>query len=254
MDGILAAEHRRTRAGPSASFRCYIGTMSPRPPALVLISRALIVLAIESALLAWGLGGFHALVSSPRAWALIAIWGVVGVTLVLMRPARGQDVARAEKDPMAMVALAVIPLAIPGVAAWGGRLGVWPLPAPELVGWLGVALSALGLALRVAAMRQLGVRFSPLLALQREHALETTGWYARVRHPGYLGSLLASWGAAIVFGSAMALPLAALMTAFQWDRLRREERLLEGRFGDAWRAYAARTGALLPRLGGGGGS
>jgi hypothetical protein len=78
MVGILAAEHRRTRAGPSASFRCYIGTMSPRPPALVLISRALIVLAIESALLAWGLGGFHALVSSPRAWALIAIWGVAG--------------------------------------------------------------------------------------------------------------------------------------------------------------------------------
>ena len=223
--------------------------MSPRPPALVLVIRPLIVLAIESALLAWGLGGVHALLNSPRAWALIAIWGVVGLTLSFARPARGQDIARAEKDPLAMVALALLPLAIPGVAAWGGRLGVWPLPAPERLGWLGVALSALGLGLRVAAMRQLGVRFSPLLALQREHALETTGWYARVRHPGYLGSLLASWGTAIVFGSAMALPLAALMTAFQWDRVRREERLLEGQFGDAWRAYAARTGALLPRLG-----
>ena len=222
--------------------------MSPRPPALVIVTRALIVLAIESALLAWGLGGVRALVATPRAWALIAIWGVVGVTLGFARPARGQDIARAEKDPLAMVALALLPLSIPGVAAWGGRLGVWPLPAPELLGWLGVALSAIGLGLRVAAMRQLGVRFSPLLALQREHALETTGWYARVRHPGYLGSLLASWGTAIAFGSAMALPLALLMTAFQWDRVRREERLLEGQFGDAWRAYAARTGALLPRL------
>jgi protein-S-isoprenylcysteine O-methyltransferase Ste14 len=155
----------------------------------------------------------------------------------------------AEKDPLAMLALALLPLTTPAVAAWGGRLGVWPLPAPELVGWIGVALSAIGLAIRVAAMRQLGVRFSPLLAVQREHALETTGWYARVRHPGYLGSLLASWGAAIAFGSAMALPLVALMTAFQWDRVRREEQLLERHFGDTWRAYAARTGALLPRLG-----
>jgi protein-S-isoprenylcysteine O-methyltransferase Ste14 len=224
--------------------------MRPRPPAFVLVVRALIVLAFESALLAWGLGGPRALVASPRALALIAVWGVVGVTLSFARPARGQDIVRAEKDPLAMLALVLLPLAIPGVAAWGGRLRVWPLPVPELLGWTGVALSAIGLGIRVAAMRQLGARFSPLLAVQREHALETTGWYARVRHPGYLGSLLASWGAAIVFGSALALPLAALMTAFQWDRVRREEKLLAGEFGDAWRAYAARTGALLPRLGG----
>ena len=96
-------------------------------------------------------------------------------------------------------------------------------------------------------MRQLGARFSPLLGLQRDHALEITGLYAVVRHPGYLGSLLASWGAAIAFGSAMALPLAVLMTAFQWARVRREEALLASQFGDAWRAYAERTGALLPR-------
>ena len=59
--------------------------MSPRPPAVVIVTRALIVLAIESALLAWGLGGVGALLASPRAWALIAIWGVVGVTLGFAR-------------------------------------------------------------------------------------------------------------------------------------------------------------------------
>src|SRR5262245_51386853 len=218
--------------------------MSSRPPVPVSVARALIALAIESLLLAWGLGGLAALAHSPRALALIAIWGVVGVTLSVTRPVRAQDIASAEKDPLAMAALALLPLAIPGVAAWGGRLGVWPLPAPDVLGWCGVALSAAGLALRVAAMRQLGARFSPLLALQREHALETTRWYARVRHPGYLGALLASWGAAIAFGSGLALPLAAAMTLVQWLRVRREETLLARHFGDAWRAYAARTGAL----------
>ena len=222
--------------------------MSPRPPAPVIVVRIIVALAIESALLAWGLGGVRALLASPRALALIAVWGVAGLTLGFTRPARGQDIVRAEKDPLAMIALAILPLAIPGVAAWGGRLGVWLLPAGEALGWAGVALSGVGLGIRIAAMRQLGVRFSPLLAVQREHALETTGWYARVRHPGYLGALAASWGAAITFGSALALPLALQMTAFQWDRVRREERLLESQFGDAWRAYAARTGALLPRL------
>ena len=222
--------------------------MADRPPLPLLVLRALIALALEAALLAWGLGGVYALVISPRALALLAIWGVTGITLSVTRPVRGQDVSRAERDPLAMLALALVPLAIPGVAAWGGRIGRWPLPAPEFVGWLGVALSAIGLWIRVSAMRQLGARFSPLLAVQREHALETTGWYAVVRHPGYLGALLASWGTALAFGSALALPLAAAMTVFQLGRVRREEALLAGHFGEAWCDYARQTGGLWPRL------
>lgn len=223
--------------------------MADRPPLPLVLVRVLLVLAVEAGLLAWGLGGLRALVGSPRALALLALWGAGGVTLGSTRPARGQDVTRSERDPLAMVALALLPLVIPGVAAWGGRIGRWPLPAPDPVGWLGVALTGLGLWIRISAMRQLGARFSPLLALQREHALETTGWYSLVRHPGYLGTLLANWGAALAFGSALALPLAGALTLVQFDRVRREERLLAGHFGDAWRDYARRTGALLPRLG-----
>jgi len=48
--------------------------MSPRPPAPgIVVLRTLIVLALESALLAWGLGGVQPLLASPRALALIAI-------------------------------------------------------------------------------------------------------------------------------------------------------------------------------------
>src|SRR5262249_23324469 len=145
--------------------------MSPRPPLPVLVLRALIALALEAALLTWGLGGPGALAHSPRAIALLVIWGVVGITLSISRPARGRDIVTSKKAPLAMLLLAVIPLAIPGVAAWGGRMILWPLPAPEILGWVGVALSSIGLGIRVAAMRQLGTRFSPLLAVQREHAL-----------------------------------------------------------------------------------
>lgn len=222
--------------------------MADRPPLPIVLFRVLVVLAAEAGFLAWGLGGVRSLAVSPRALALLAIWGAGGIVLGMTRPARGQEVARSEPDPFAMVALLLLPLAIPGVAAWGGRIGRWRLPAPELTGWLGVALSALGLWIRISAMRQLGARFSPLLALQREHALERTGWYAVVRHPGYLGALLASWGAAITFGSALALPLAGALTLVQLERVRREERLLAGHFGDAWSDYARGTGALLPRL------
>ncbi len=221
--------------------------MVDAPPLPLRLARALVALAIEGALLAWGLGGAAALLASPHALALLAVWGAAGVTLTLTRPGRGQDVARSEKDPLAMLLLALIPLGTPALAAWGGRAGHWLLPAPGAFGWAGVALSALGLHVRVSAMRQLGARFSPLLAVQREHALETSGWYAVVRHPGYLGALLANAGAAIAFGSAVALPFALVMAVVQADRVRREEALLARHFGSAWQAYARRTGALFPR-------
>ncbi|MEQ1832084.1 MAG: isoprenylcysteine carboxylmethyltransferase family protein [Candidatus Eisenbacteria bacterium] len=220
----------------------------PSPPLVLRLARAAVALAVDLLLLAWGMGGFAAVFAAPRALALLAIWGAAGVTLTLTRPTRGQDTTRTEKDPFAMLLLAIIPLGTPALSAWGARTGTWLLPAPEALGWLGVALSALGLYMRVAAMLQLGTRFSPLLAVQREHALETTGWYAVVRHPGYLGALLANLGASIAFGSALALPAALVMVVVQADRVRREERLLAGHFGEVWQAYARRTGALLPRL------
>src|SRR5262249_30917035 len=127
-----------------------------RPPLPLVLLRVALALAFEAALLAWGLGGVRALAASPLDLALLAIWATTRVTLGVSRPARGQDVARAVKDPLSLLALALLPLAIPGVAAWGGRLGRWPLPAPDVLGWSGVALSALGLWIRVAAMRQLG--------------------------------------------------------------------------------------------------
>jgi protein-S-isoprenylcysteine O-methyltransferase Ste14 len=114
-----------------------------------------------------------------------------------------------------------------------------------------VALVAAGLTLRIAAMAQLGPRFSPLVAVQAEHALETRGLYARIRHPGYLGAWLAALGAVLTFGSALGLVPLALFSLLIGGRVRKEEALLATRFGEAWRDYRAHSGAFLPRLGGG---
>ena len=70
-----------------------------RPPLPLLALRALVALALEAALLAWGLGGRDALAASPRALALLAIWGVTGLTLSITRPVRSQETVRAERDP-----------------------------------------------------------------------------------------------------------------------------------------------------------
>ena len=237
---------------PGAKSTNLPAVTSTRPHPLRSVASALAVLALDAALLALGLGGADMLARDPRAIALLATWGVAGIALALRRPVRGQDVAAARPDPLVMLALLVLPLAAAPLGAFGARHALYTLPWANTVSWCGVALVAAGLWLRIAAMARLGRRFSPLVALQKDHVLETGGPYAFVRHPGYLGALLACLGAAIAFGSALALPLPALMLAAQQARVRREEALLGTRFGDEWARYAARTGALLPRIGRGG--
>jgi protein-S-isoprenylcysteine O-methyltransferase Ste14 len=73
-------------------------------------------------------------------------------------------------------------------------------------------------------------------------ALITNGPFAKSRNPIYLGNTLLMFGAGLLFGMAWFLPLglgAALLV--QKLAIEREERHLEARFGDAWRAYAANT-------------
>jgi protein-S-isoprenylcysteine O-methyltransferase Ste14 len=218
-----------------------------RPHPVVSIVSALLVLALDAALLVLGLGSVPALLGSPAALALLAVWGVSGVTLALLRPVRSSNLAASDPDAPVMALLFFVPLATPMVAALGARARLWLLPAGIPWGAIGVALAAAGVAIRIAAMAQLGARFSPLVSVQKEHALERRGLYGIVRHPGYAGSWLACLGGSLAFGSAFALPLPALMALALGLRVRREERLLAAHFGAAWAEYAARTGALLPR-------
>ncbi|MBK7367177.1 MAG: isoprenylcysteine carboxylmethyltransferase family protein [Candidatus Eisenbacteria bacterium] len=220
---------------------------APRRSPVLSVLFSLVWTALEAALLAAGLGGFERLVRDPRALTLLALFALTGMLLSVRRPSRAQDMAVKRPDPFAMAVLFVIPLLTPMAAAFGASRALFTLPHANTVSWCGVALVAIGLTVRVSAMLQLGPRFSPLVSVQREHALETRGLYAIVRHPGYLGALLADFGNAIAFGSALALLLPVVMLVAQLARIRAEEALMAERFGDQWGAYVRRTGALLPR-------
>jgi protein-S-isoprenylcysteine O-methyltransferase Ste14 len=220
-----------------------------RPHPVVSVAPALAVTAVDAALLAWAMGSVHALLGHHRALVLLALWAAGGVALALLRPLRGHDAVSVEREsPLVMLLLLLIPLATPPISALGERLALWNLPGGAPLRWTGVVLSGGGLALRIAAMAQLGPRFSPRVAMQREHALETHGLYGRIRHPGYAGAWLASFGAALAFGSALALPLVAAMGLLLWNRAGREESMLARHFGDAYQRYRARTGRFVPRL------
>lgn len=220
-----------------------------RTSPVVAIVGALAVVVLNALLLALALGGIGVMLIHARALALLAVWGAGGITLALLQPVRRHDPQSLKQESkFSLVMMLVLPLLTPPLAALGERLGLFLEFAKTPAEWAGVAAVALGLAIRIAGMVRLGSRFSPLVAVQQDHALETHGIYAVVRHPGYLGALLACVGGMVAFGSALALPLVAAFAGLLQARIAREEVLLEQHFGEAFLDYRRRVGGLLPRL------
>lgn len=76
------------------------------------------------------------------------------------------------------------------------------------------------------------------VSLVPEHLI-ARGPYRRSRNPMYVCEQLVLLGWALYFGSPAVLGAAAALGAAMRVAVGREERTLEGRFGAAWRDYAA---------------
>lgn len=123
---------------------------------------------------------------------------------------------------------------------------LWVLPGGDLTRWVGFVVLTLGVTLRLGPMLALGRRFVSVVAIQEGHTLHTSGFYAAVRHPSYLGILLMDLGFAGVFRSVVAL---ALMPVVFWMFKRRmdvEEAFMVEQFGPGYRDYMGRTRRILP--------
>lgn len=79
--------------------------------------------------------------------------------------------------------------------------------------------------------------------------LNTTGPYALVRNPLYLGRILNFTGLAMLTGSWVYGALVFLAAILVYERISvYEEEFLRGQFGEAHARWAAEVPALLPRL------
>jgi len=123
---------------------------------------------------------------------------------------------------------------------------LWTLPGGDITRWIGFALFAAGVLLRLAAMLALGRRFVSVIAVQADHTLYTGGLYSAIRHPSYMGIFLMDLGFAGVFRSAPALALMPLVFVMFARRMDAEERFLTERFGEEYRTYQSRSARLWP--------
>ncbi|UCI30740.1 methyltransferase family protein [Mesorhizobium sp. B4-1-4] len=123
---------------------------------------------------------------------------------------------------------------------------VIPLPvlaAPSLTRYLGGAvLAACGFVIIFMAagrFRAAGTNIPPTLPTT---ALVIDGIYRRTRNPFYLGATLVYLGLGVAAGSFWVIGLIVpLLWVINTGVIAREERYLERKFGDAYRAYKARV-------------
>lgn len=159
----------------------------------------------------------------------------------------GQYAVSTERVLLALVAIGgtVLPLA----HLTTGAFAFANYPLPKWAPLIGLALQVPGFWLFWRSHADLGRNWSVTTELREDHSLTTTGVYSHIRHPMYS----AIW---LIFASYPFLihnwiaGLAALLTfgLMYFIRVPIEEGMMRDQFGEAYTAYCARTGRLLPKL------
>jgi len=111
---------------------------------------------------------------------------------------------------------------------------------------VGLALTAVGLAFSVWARICIGKNWSARIELKQGHQLIRNGPYAIVRHPIYLGFMLATLGTAIAFAEWSGLLAFALIVLAWGYKARLEESAMIEQFGSEYEEYRRKVKGFIP--------
>ena len=138
----------------------------------------------------------------------------------------------------------------PGVDFWshdGGHL------LEMMFGWGGNPhlgpFHILSYVLIFAGFMLLAKAWEVLYAAQRDRRLATTGPYAWVRHPQYVGFVVIMIGFLFQWPTLATLAMFPVLAWFYVRLARREEAASAAEFGEQWEAYARSTPAFIPHFG-----
>lgn len=177
------------------------------------------------------------------------------VAMVVIRAPHGQrsintPITESRKGPLEIVLLSLMWMAtliLPLIAILTPLLRFADYPLHPAAFACGVVALCAGLYLLHRSHVDLGRNWSITLQIRQNHELVTTGIYRRIRHPMYTAIFLQGVAQALLLPNWLAGPswLVAFTLMFAL-RLGAEERMMEDRFGEAYREYRTRSKRLIP--------
>lgn len=205
------------------------------------MTRRLFVWALLSAIFA----AVGRSIDKPRFWVFAGIWlGIALYGLLAVDPSLADErrkPAGATIDPGALMAIRLSAATAIVLALIDIDRFHWSDTVPPMIRIPAMALYAAGALLAVHAM--IANRFfSVAVRIQndRGHHVISGGPYRFVRHPGYLGMMIALPAAVLALGSWVALAPALLYSLVIARRAAKEDAYLRSKL-DGYDAFAARV-------------
>ncbi len=149
------------------------------------------------------------------------------------------------------------------ISGWGFFLflfGLWISPQVRFslqlsgLSLLGIPLSHLLLAfgflvpgayLGIKGVTEMGLKVAET---HRAERVISSGVYSRVRHPQYLGAILAHIGVSFLLSAYYSLLVTVLVIAINWVLCWKEEKELVREFGEEYLKYRESVPMLFPRI------
>ena len=178
----------------------------------------------------------ESIIENPFFWAMLSMFALMGCTASLMTKRLGKYLG--------------LNAGCVGIFALGRFLiPIACCDQPQFHG--GPILAVIGFIVFVVGLVFLCAAFSinPWPAPDEQYPLVTSGFYALVRHPMYLGEVIWTLGWSIMFGSILGVALVPIWWGGLLFHAIIEEEHMEQMFGQRYIDYVARVrGRLLPGL------
>src|SRR5688572_15794638 len=120
---------------------------------------------------------------------------------------------------------------------------------PIWAGWLGVILAVGAVVVFWKGHADLGLNWSPSLEIREKHELITRGIYGIIRHPMYLSQWILAIAQPLLLQNWIAGFLNLIVfIPFYFLRVQAEEKLMLDAFGEEYKNYMQKTGAVFPKF------
>lgn len=179
------------------------------------------------------------------AIAVLVVWMLADALVVFRR--RPGEAANRDRISLRVIMFANLLAWVVSIWLAFTRFGAIQPALPVQIA--GLVVMGAGIATRGIAIAQLGRFHTPNVAVLPDHEVFQRGLYRHIRHPSYLGALIAFTGFGMALGSWLSIVVLVVLSAIAYlVRIHEEEAALHAALGERYAAYCRRTKRLIPGL------